>query len=445
MKIFSWLYTLSATAVLGLPACMHKLDDVKPDTRVQPSQITRNSLPLLVNGARLGLTQNNFYPYFSKHDIMGDDVETLGSTGFESNNIPVGESALTFMYRYPYQCIGNANLAINFASQHKDDESLRPVAGEAYLLRAYAYMLLTEHFGDVVIMKGGETPDQRPFRDPVSKVRELIAADLQTAAEWLPDFGGNPLQGSKQAAQLLLARLQLELGRYNEALSLANAVIGSGRFALQSNFKDIFFTKAPKSREAIFQIAETSSNNSLLYGLPAVYGPGGKDTAGTGNTWIDSSLVKTYEATDVRKALFYKKKGTSLTVEVYFLMKFPQELTPSYPICRLSEAYLIAAEAAARTGVVDLTRYNELRAARGATTRSNSDFTGPQAFLEEIEMERRREFIGEHMRWNDMRRFGKAIPYLTALQQPKGHVLMPIPERELFLNPNMTQNEDYTQ
>src|SRR5690606_19551839 len=139
-----------------------------------------------------------------------------------------------------------------------------------------------------------------------------------------------------------------------------------------------------------YAIAETSSNNNVNYGLPNVYGPGSKDangpyTAGSGNTWIDSTLVKTYEDGDTRKDYYVKKTGASITIEVYFLTKFPMEATPAYPICRLSEAYLIAAEAKAREGVVDVTRFNELRAKRGASLRDNSDYADADAFLDEIE------------------------------------------------------------
>ncbi len=138
-----------------------------------------------------------------------------------------------------------------------------------------------------------------------------------------------------------------------------------------------------------------------------------------------------------------KVKGRDIADEVWFLTKFPEELQPAYPVCRYSEAFLIAAEAKARTGTVDVTRYNELRAKRKASVSANSDFANAAAFLDAIEMERRREFVGERHRWSDMRRFGKAIPWLDGLQQPPGHVLFPIPERLFTLNPTIEQNDDY--
>ncbi|RPE08735.1 RagB/SusD family nutrient uptake outer membrane protein [Chitinophaga lutea] len=428
-------------AFIALSACSNKLD-VYPDTQIAPDQVTKNNLPLLVNGAKLGLTNNAFYGYFVLPDVMSDDVQTLGLAGYEACNIPVTDNTLTFAYRYPYQCIANANSAINFGEKNLDD-AIRPAVGEAYLLRAYAYMLLSDQFGDVGIMLGGENPLSLPERKPVAEVEALIIADLNKAIGYLPDFAGKTLVASKQAAQLLLARLYLNTGKHADAKQLAEAVIASGKFTLEAGKYADMFKYNTSSREMVYAIGETSTSGSNAYGLPNAYGPGGTGQAGSGNTWIDSNMVKSYEDGDVRKTAYLKKKAPNLVNEVYYLMKFPMEITPAYPVCRYSEAYLIVAEAAARAGAVDVTAYNALRSKRGASTRLNSQFATPQDFLNEIEQERRREFTGERMRWNDMRRFGKAVPYLTGLRQPAGHVLMPVPDRMLTLNPNIRQNKDY--
>ncbi|RPD42434.1 RagB/SusD family nutrient uptake outer membrane protein [Chitinophaga barathri] len=438
---------LSFSAILAFSACANKLD-VRPDNLVAPSQVNSQNLPLVLNGAKLGLTNNAFYGYFALSDYMSDDVQGLSLAGYENCNIPVNDNSLTFAYRYPYQCIGNANAVINYGEAHASETALNATVGEACLLRAFAYTILHEQFGKVALMKGGEDPLTLPERNTEADVKAFIENDLKKAAELLPDHAGQTLKASKQAAQLLLARFYLNEGNYAEALRLAELVISSGKFALQPDkFGDIFKYNTA-SKEMIYAIGETSTGNNVNYGLPSIYGPGGKNPdgtsiAGSGNTWIDSTMVKTYEDTDTRKAYYLKKTGTSITIEVYFLTKFPMEATPAYPICRYSEAYLVAAEAKARAGTVDVTRFNELRAKRGASLKNNSDYADAPAFLNEIEMERRREFVGERMRWSDMRRFGKATPWLSGLRQPEGHVLMPVPERILVLNPNVKQNADY--
>ncbi|WP_160710926.1 RagB/SusD family nutrient uptake outer membrane protein [Chitinophaga solisilvae] len=440
------VYTLTLAGMMYLSACSKKLDDIQPDTQITFDQLNKENLPLVVNGAKLSLSNNNaFYLYYAFQDMMSDDVETLTYPSFDRNNVSPNDANLSPAYRQPYQCIANANMVIRYAELHAEDASLKASAGEAYLLRAYAYLMLTEQFGSTAIIYGTEDPKGRPARNPEAEVYALAEADLKKAMDNLPGYT-NPDAGSREAAQLLLARLYLNRGRHEEALTMVNAVISSGRFTLQSGFADIFKSKA-NSPEAMYRITETTSNNDIRLGLPQIYGPGkngGPDKAGNGNTWIDSMLVRSYESTDVRKAMFIYVKGASVMENLYYLVKFPQETTPSYVLCRYAEAFLIKAEATARKGVVDVTAYNQLRAARKASLRNNSDFATPQAFLDEIEQERRREFVGERMRWNDMRRFGKAAAWLQAMQQPATHVLLPVPSRENFINPALGQNPDYS-
>jgi hypothetical protein len=114
-----------------------------------------------------------------------------------------------------------------------------------------------------------------------------------------------------------------------------------------------------------------------------------------------------------------------------------------YPMIRLSEAYLISAEVDARNGVVNVARYNELRQQRNLPGKSTGDFTDANDFLNEIEWERRREFVGEGLRWQDMKRFGKAVSWLTSKGQHDTKTLLPFPNSELVRNPKLEQNEGY--
>ena len=47
--------------------------------------------------------------------------------------------------------------------------------------------------------------------------------------------------------------------------------------------------------------------------------------------------------------------------------------------------------------------YTSVRSVRNASLKQNTDFANVDAFLKEIENERRREFAGEGLRWMDMR------------------------------------------
>ena len=172
--------------------------------------------------------------------------------------------------------------------------------------------------------------------------------------------------------------------------------------------------------------------------------------ASMGLTWVDPVLVQSYESNDIRASLLLKRKNPTIGEEVTYLLKFSTDtLQPSsnafivYPLVRIAEAYLISAEASARQGHLVLTRYNELRKARGSSLKVNSDFANTDQYIQEIEAERRRELVGEGRRWQDMKRFGKALPFLKSKGRDETRLYLPFNASELSKNTKLTQNKGY--
>jgi hypothetical protein len=443
---------LLMVTLLAVAGCSKKLDSVNPDTQVRFESISDRDLPFIINGAYLALTNNSYYSYYYLHDLMSDDVETVPSGSvYDANAVPTTDASASLNYQYPYRAIANLNILLRYA-EGRTDSVVKVAYGQGKFLRAYCYLRLVEYTGGVPIRLGNESANDKPARNTEAEVYNLVISDLNAAVAVLPDYTSGSLSSfkiSKQAAQALLARVYLETGKYAEAKAMALSVVNCGKFILDNNFSNLF-AYSSSSTENIYRIGENSTavSNSTNSGLAFVYGSGdliGSPAVkvGSGNYWIDSNLVKTYEPADKRKALYISKVNSSLGLSVYYSTKFPAETNHAYPVLRLSEMFLIAAEADARLGVIDVSSYNAVRTARGATTKANSDFATPQEFLSEIEKERRREFVGEAQRWQDMRRFGKAIPFLQAKLRPAGNVLLPVPDREIVLDPNMIQNKDY--
>ena len=425
-----------AAILIATTGCSKKLDDVNPDTQIRFETITDRDLPYIINGTYLALTNNSYNSYYFLHDLMSDDVETLIGNVYNDNAVTINDNSAGLNYQYAYRALANANIVIRYA-EGKTDTVVLQSYGAAKFLRAYCYLRLVQYYGGLPIKLGGESAIDKPSRNTTEQLYDLIISDLKSAITVLPDFvAGSTYKPSKQAAHALLARVYLETGKNAEAKTEAMTVISSGKFTLDNNFSNLF-GYASTSTENIFRIGENST--SANSGLALAYNP----ATSVGNYWIDSNLVKSYESADKRRALYSYKLNTNLGLWVYYSTKFPGEMNHAYPVLRYSELFLIAAEADARAGTVDVTRYNTLRTARNASTKSNSDFATPQDFINEIEKERRREFVGEAVRWQDMRRYGKAIPFLQSKTRPAGYVLLPIPEREIFLNPNMKQNTGY--
>lgn len=183
------------------------------------------------------------------------------------------------------------------------------------------------------------------------------------------------------------------------------------------------------------------ANDAYLYNLLS---PESYDGKNSGNTWIEPSLAALYdEPTDQRSRLIVKETYSTTGKVLDYCVKFPADNNPVWPIVRLAEMYLIIAEVAARSGVVDVTEYNEVRGVRNASLKQISDFASAEDFLKEIENERRREFVGEGLRWMDMRRFGSMKAHLESKGVDSRRVHFPIYSGEMVNNPNLHQTPYY--
>lgn len=111
-------------------------------------------------------------------------------------------------------------------------EERNAILGAAYFHRAMRYYRLTQQFGDVpAIMK--ETTE--PKLDYISTKREVILEyikkDLDSAKGWVTD---NVARGevTKGAVLHLLTKVNLALGKFDEAIESATAVINGGVYSL---------------------------------------------------------------------------------------------------------------------------------------------------------------------------------------------------------------------
>jgi hypothetical protein len=124
-------------------------------------------------------------------------------------------------------------------------------------------------------------------------------------------------------------------------------------------------------------------------------------------------------------------------------------------VFRLAEMYLIAAEAKFYLGATDSAAYfiNQVRT-RAANTGKTAQMqiTAAQVNLDFILDERAREFCGEQIRWFDLKRTGKLISRINAMNPDAAkyiqpfHLLRPIPQTQLDAVTNKTvfiQNPGY--
>ena len=113
---------------------------------------------------------------------------------------------------------------------------------------------------------------------------------------------------------------------------------------------------------------------------------------------------------------------------------------------RLSEQYLIRAEARARQGDL-IGAKDDLNVIRNAAGLGNTTVATDVAIIDAVLRERRVELFTEYgHRFFDLKRYGKVDSILSVVKPgwDATDILLPLPETELLVNPNLLpQNPGY--
>jgi len=125
--------------------------------------------------------------------------------------------------------ISNINLP-TYASEAEKNQIL----GAAYFYRAYNYYRLVHQFGDVPLLLQDL---ENPKADFYSTKREVILtkmkSDLEFAQTWVLD-GGNKGEATKGGVSHLLTKVNLALGKFDDAIASATNVIGGGKYGMMT-------------------------------------------------------------------------------------------------------------------------------------------------------------------------------------------------------------------
>jgi hypothetical protein len=268
---------------------------------------------------------------------------------------------------------------------------------------------------------------------------------------------------------------------YNEdwalALQKANEVIGSHKYALMDNVRDVFDVEmediARQENMWAFEGEATVPNRACQ--IPSLYGPKNSDgpeygKSSYGSAFAYQSFFDSFDPDDERRllldttyidrngAVVHQKDVTPITTKGVLVKKYmdPNSNGNNYasnlPIFRLADIYLIAAEAEARANGPTTAAYDYINIIRNRAglpdLASGLDAT---AFVDAVLQERSWELFAEADRWYDLTRTGKfltVIPsavndvYPERTPSPK-HKYFPIPQDEINANPNLEQNDPW--
>ncbi|WP_418603595.1 RagB/SusD family nutrient uptake outer membrane protein [Hwangdonia sp.] len=318
-----------------------------------------------------------------------------GARDIRKNNFTASEPMLKDIWGTYYEGISAANtLIVGLEKSPLESQVKQEFTAEAHFLRAFLYFDLQKAFGGTqgVPMPLEETNKQLLPRTPGIDVFKQIVADLEFAEQYLPNASEAVAgRASKSAARGLLARAYLymasapfnEAGAYEKARDWSKKVIDDSYHQLNPSYADVFNELARgnyETKETLFQVgfsfADLDSNQSSKLGSAfgikfddesCPNGSGDLKGKGFGLTYATISLVLKYRNDpDDERGLwntlpYFGKRNDNCELGLinsqfqYPASKYRRYLEPNttntsygshhWPVLRLSEMYLIYAEA----------------------------------------------------------------------------------------------------
>lgn len=380
---------------------------------------------------------------------------------FDGLTYTASSPSIEAMWTQWYKAIGRATLAIEYINAYEgsNDVPKERLIGEVKFLRALNYFWLVRSFGDVPI-QSVDLID----RAPVAEVYAYIEQDLMDAIAALPLKGeyASPDLGraTKGAAQGLLAKVYLYQEKWQEAADMANTVISSEQYALETDYATIWRESTENGPESLFEVqarGEIPAHGVQQYST--TQGARGPEGWGWGFNTPSEDLLNAFNTNgdSIRRdatiifageTLFngrqvspnasnprYNEKAFSAANEGQ------SDTDKNIRVLRYAEILLIYAEALNELGqtAAALDPLNEVRARVNLDDITTTDQT---ALRNAIYLERRLELAMEHDRWFDLIRTGQASAVMTALGLPfqERNQLYPIPTGQLIQTPEMIQN-----
>ncbi|QQD13853.1 RagB/SusD family nutrient uptake outer membrane protein [Sphingobacterium sp. UDSM-2020] len=226
--------SLIASAVLG--GCKNSIDFV-PQDKLSAGTFwkTQNDVQLALNGCYASLANAYNYAY---DDGAADNAFCQYPWESSANRVSEGDidATLDVGYNSRYVYIRRYNYFLDNVGKAVMDETLRKrFIAEVRVLRAFTYYELAHLFGPVPLLKNAYTDAEETAvaPTPVAEVIQFAIDEIKAAeADLLPSFASGAQDKSGRitngAAWAILTRIQLEYGKYADAIVSAQKVKDAG-------------------------------------------------------------------------------------------------------------------------------------------------------------------------------------------------------------------------
>lgn len=478
MKV-NYKYILGVLVLaLGLSACDNFLTE-EPILQ-QTNEFTLSNYKGL-NQATLGAYTPFFNtPWYGRNYVVAADIRggnaklSPKSSGRFRTDYQWGYSPGTApgVWTTAYDAIARANNVINtingeFSEVGVTKQDLDNLKAECLFIRAMGHFDLVRLYAQPYSYDNASlgvpvvliTEIGLPERNTVEEVYAQVLTDLKEAENIIADDyvreSGNDERGfiTKAAIQALLARVYLYKEDWQNAADYATKLINNDDFQLYTATEyttydngGVFGLEAAKiPGEVIFQIygSEGNSGHGNWDVIAYILSPDGY-----GDVGASQDLLDLFEEGDVRGNLFRTHPDFG---DALWSLKYPGKSgnlrIENIPVLRLSEMYLIRAEAISKgaviSGILPVDDYNAIRTNRGLEKVT-------AVTVQDIYDERRRELCFEGHQLFDLGRTQRGLErndYSGTVNQdvpfPNYKWAAPIPLSETDANENIIQNPEY--
>lgn len=424
-----------------LSSCEGFLDTTPSDQgSSETSMLTLQDATYATNGMYALMKNNTYYGTYIL--IMGetraDDLRpTRSSTGwwaiYTYDMSPYNNTYFDLWHRC-YKVIMTANTIIEGWDQIPDTNpaAKNDILGQAYAVRALCFFDLAKTYGYPYAKDNGASLGASLITEritsaddakvPRSTVAQTYAQALSDLALALPLLKKPSVFGSVQtdrfdywAAKLLQARILLYKGDWDASYSAAAEVVNSSPYRLMSRDNYLTYWKKEGAQETLVELLATAeSNYDSNVGIDSwFHSLWHKGSNPSGTLIVTDSYAEMMESDpdDIRSGFIRRDSDVGGLGTTPWLGKYSgnddasSHAINNLKILRLSEAYMIAAEAGMRSGKSDAKSYLDAIKLR-ANPDADLDYTLTE---DEILLERRKEFIAEGHRFFDLMRLGKTI------------------------------------
>jgi tetratricopeptide (TPR) repeat protein len=482
-------YTIyfAALLFLGFTSCKKDFLDVKPtNSGDAPTAIqTAADAKVMINGLMSKMTSSDYYGrnFMLYGDVKGGDLTIIsqgrGLDALYTFNHSKSSNSYSGFWNQVYHSILQANNIIASVDRLKaagTNENFDNYKGQALTARALMYFDLVRLYGKpysqdktslgVPNITEPIEASAQPLRATVNENYAQILKDLKDAEPLLSKTKSNGYL-NYYGNKAIQARVYLNMENWTEALKAAEAIILSNVYKLYTNAEWVGSWKTQFGSESIFELGifpnESDLGNSSLGAYLRRKGHGSSQILG----WFMASdyflnrlkqdpndvrwgIMSYDESSNTRLGSSYKYSG-STTLEGDGKST---STAVNIKVIRLSEIYLIAAEAAYHIDKTLAVNYlNQIRKrSPGLAPATVATIT-----MDMIIDERSKELFTEGQRFFDMLRLNLPITFndefggITVSHRSKTidrtfqKVILPIPQDEINANPGLEpqQNPGY--